>query len=213
MGSPKPRDQRWIASTAISFLSPPIALGVAMIRLCRQVGWRIWLAILSGAINAVFILAVILVLLESPEDALDRSCCSEIQEVPPDGFVCLAPGPLVFCEPAPLSTLSVIIPNCVYVVSDGIIRARFEFTDETLSSLREVLLADEHGRPWLQGDLDDHSFIYSQYKNEADTDAEVSLRDTDGDGVPDVKVDWLLGRSFERLKDIEWGEIKRPEGG
>ena len=105
-----------------------------------------------------------------------------------------------------------VIPNCVYVASEGIIRARFEFTDETLSSLRKVLLADKHGRPWMVGDLDDQTFIYSQYKNETDTDPEVSFRDTDGDGVPDVKADWVRGQNFERLEDIEWGEIKRSAG-
>lgn len=134
----------------------------------------------------------------------------------PEGDTLVAPecverslGPLHFCEAPSQSELARIVPDAVYVASDGLVRARFEFTDETLTMLKEVTLCDNLGRPWIDANLQDGSFIYSRYKDDVQIDPQFSLMDKNADGIPDMMVNWELQSSFEPDQELTWRPTDR----
>ncbi|MCP4591168.1 MAG: hypothetical protein GY842_10510 [bacterium] len=128
-------------------------------------------------------------------------------------FIRCSEGPLWFCRTSEGSELDQALPNTVYVAFAGLIRARFEFVDEKMNALREVTVSDQFGRPWVDVNLTDQNLIYSRYTAEQQTDPEVSLRDKDGDGIPDMMVNWQSQESFERKEELEWHSIKRKQPG
>lgn len=116
---------------------------------------------------------------------------------------------LYFCEAPFESELARIAPNTIYVVSDGVHRARFEFVSEDMSVLKEIAIMDDHGRPWISASLEKGSLIYNRYPDNVKTDSEVSLIDKDGDGIPDLMVNWELEASFEPEQNLTWRRIDR----
>lgn len=193
----------------ISFVSPVVAIIWAGRKLVRGPGWGPKLVGLSILGNLLFVLVLIVGYFEAsnPEDSgkansgalVAPECIKRSQE------------PLLFCAPAAESELNTLVPNAIYVAFDGPVRARFEFTDETLSFLEEVTLSDQYGRPWIDANLEDGSLIYSRYGHDDQLDPEVSLRDRDGDGIPDLMIDWKTGTRFRAEQELQWREIVPKE--
>ncbi len=114
---------------------------------------------------------------------------------------------LYFCEARPESHLARVVPNAVYLVFDGLSRAKLEFVEENMQTLREITVSDKHGRPWVDVNLEDGSLIYSQYTDESQSEPDVTLSDDDRDGIPDKMISWKLKRSFRRSEDLTWERI------
>ena len=53
-------------------------------------------------------------------------------------------------------------------------------------------------------DLDDRTLIYECYADDSQAVPQVSLRDTDGDGIPDTMVNWELKKGFEVDQKLTW---------
>jgi|GEM_PF-3773290 len=122
-------------------------------------------------------------------------------------FIPWAYSALQWCEARPESRLAQLLPNTVYLAFDGTALARVEFVDEDMNVVREITMSDRHGRPWVDVNLQDETLIYSRYTGQWETDPQVSLRDEDGDGIPDVMVNWELKRSFKRSEELKWARI------
>lgn len=125
------------------------------------------------------------------------------------GFVLHSSGPLRFCRAPTDSELARILPNTIYVSSGGVIRARFEFGDSELTVLTTTTVMDEYGRPWIDASVNDGTFMYNQFVDDEQEDPVFSLRDRNGNGIPDIKVNWNLGQSFEAEGDLAWRRIDR----
>ncbi len=157
---------------------------------------KVGLAILSVLLNVVFV-AVFL-------NGFDTARCPD-QLVPHDSKT------LMLCEPAPGSELAEVLPNVIYLASDGQIVVELEYKDVDRGDLRRLQLWDVHDRPWIDGELDEGSMIYNFYANDSARDPSHSLRDKDGDGIVDVKVDWDSDVGFERVGEIEWKRLVKGE--
>lgn len=120
-----------------------------------------------------------------------------------------AEGVLYFCEAPFESELARIAPNTIYVVSDGVHRAGFEFVSEDMGVLKGIAVMDTQGRPWISASLKEGSLIYNRYPDNVKTHSEVSLIDKDRDGVPDLMVNWELEVSFEPEQNLTWRRIDR----
>lgn len=116
---------------------------------------------------------------------------------------------LYFCEAPPDSELARLAPNVIYVASDGVHRARFEFVSGDMRHLKEIGVMDSHGRPWVNASLEDGSLIYNRYLDDIESNPEFSLIDKDRDGIPDRKVKWNPPESFEPQQRLTW---RRADG-
>jgi len=152
--------------------------------------------------NILFVLVLILGYLESNKPTAGEFG-EDVIPLTPD-LVQRAQGPLYFGEAAAHSELAEMLPNAIYVVSDRTVRARFEFVDQKMSEVSELTVFDKYGRPWINADLDEGKMIYSRYTGEYQSDVPVSLLDDDGDGIPDVMVDWNSKTSFVPLQEFSW---------
>jgi hypothetical protein len=120
-----------------------------------------------------------------------------------------AEGVLYFCEAPFESELARIAPNTIYVVSDGVHRAGFEFVSEDMSVLKEIAVMDTQGRPWINARLDDGTLIYNRYADDAAIDPVTTWIDKDGDGIPNAMVNWKLEARFEPKQKLTWRRTKR----
>lgn len=119
-------------------------------------------------------------------------------------------GVLYFCEAPFESELARIVPNTIYVVSDGVHRAGFELVSEDLSVLKEIAVMDAQGRPWINASLEDGNLIYNRYADDTETDPVTSWIDKDGDGIPNEMINWKLEARFEPKQELTW---RRTKGG
>ncbi len=193
--------------TAITWIHPLFGVYWGVFRILVRPGrWVQKLMAFSICGNLLFVAVLVLGYYEEktqergshPDDSL--LVAAECVERPP--------GPLHFCQALRGSELGRIVPDAVYVASHGLVRARFEFTDEGLTALREVTLCDNLGRPWIDANLQDGSFIYTRYTDDVQTDPQVSLMDKDGDGIPDMLVEWELQLSFEPDQELTWRPVR-----
>lgn len=185
----------WLAPVGIILWAP--------VRLVASIdGWTRRILVLSLAGNALFVSVLILGYYESARSSSEGGLLLD-RQVAPRCFEYLG-DQFQFCRGAPGSEFERIVPNAIYVASDGIIRARFEFSNASLSSLSEVTLSDAVGRPWIDANLDDGKVVYSRYSSENGGDPESSLLDEDGDGIPDVKIDWIVHKRFRRDGELLW---------
>ncbi len=187
----------WLAPIFVMFWAPFRLVAVARV----QGRVRTILAF-SLAGNFLFVLVLVLGYYEStrPEPG-GATRAGEL--VAPECIEC--PGdPFRFCQAPPGSELARIIPNAIYVASADVHRVRFEFSDTQLGSLVEVTLSDAVGRPWIDANLEDGTVIYSRYSSQDQLEPEVSLLDEDGDGIPDVMMDWALQQRYQREGELLW---------
>lgn len=113
-------------------------------------------------------------------------------------------GVLCFCAALSGSELARMTPNTIYVASDGVHRARFEFLSGNTDVLKEIGIMDNLGRPWINVSLEDGTLIYNRYADDAETDPVISLIDKDRDGIPDAMIDWELETRFDPRQELTW---------
>lgn len=174
----------------------------AVIWTARGKRWKSTLIALSVCGN---ILSLFVVVLASYSVTRDQAKLTP-------GFILHSPGPLMFCRVPADSELERILPNSIYVSFGGLIRARFEFGDNELTVLTSTSVMDQSGRPWIEADIKDGNFIYNQFQDDEQVDPVFSLRDRNGDGIPDIKVDWNLGQSYEAEGAFAWRRIDGDGG-
>ena len=195
------------AAVALVLAFPAVAMGWGGLKLLFGPGrWRSKLVALSIFGNVLFVFVMVLGYYVS--QASPRSPEEEVSLLGAEFIPCVN-APLHFVEAHPQSEMGRALENSVYVSFNGIIRARFEFTDGVMDTLKEVQLSDNYGRPWIRAPLETGKLFYTRYYGEkSTTDGDVTLVDEDGDGIPDVMIDWELPATFER-EDIKWHLVKK----
>lgn len=194
---------------AMSFVSPVVAIAWSAVRLLESRRWGRKLIALSVLGNVLFVGVLIIGYYESINP--DPNGRIETGELVAPECIQRSQGPLLLCVSPPESELTEHVPNAIYVAFEGLHRARFEFTDESMRVLRETTLCDKYGRPWIDANLEDGTVIISRYTDAEQIDPAVSLMDRDGDGVPDRMVDWVRGEGFERVHDIAWRPLEKSD--
>ena len=198
------RIARW---AAMAWLVPVFAVCWAGIKVLTTPGrWKEKILAVSICGNVLFVVALIMGFYFEEED--QRVDGEGVEIIVAPDLVRRPQAPLYFCEARSDSELAEIIPNATYVASEGMIRARFEFVDEEMDTLREVTLFDRYGRPWIDASLEDGKVVYSRYLDGACADPPVSLLDEDADGVPDKMIDWQSHLSFQAAQELEWVPIE-----
>lgn len=194
---------------ALAWLSPALAVVWGALRALRQPGRRKDKVLaLSVFGNLLFVIVLLLGYLASRyDDQVHRPEGGGAQIVVPPDLVHRARGPLEFCEAHPGSERAVRYPNAIYAASLGLIRARFEFADEQMGVLREVTIADKLGRPWIDASLDDGKVIWHRYAGEHDLESEISLMDENGDGIPDVMINWKTRETYRPEHEVPWQRV------
>lgn len=198
------------AAVALILAFPAVAMGWGILKVLFGPGrWAPRLVALSIFGNVLFVLVVILGYYVS--EACPPSPEEELGLLGPD-YVQGLDAPLHFVKATPESAMGSVSPHSIYVSFHGIIRARFEFADGAMDTLKEVQLSDKYGRPWINACLGDGKLYYTQYYDEKGTaDGDVTLIDEDGDGIPDVMIDWNLMARFEREQELTWRLVKKVE--
>ncbi len=206
--SPGQRTRRnLITLVAVSFVSPLVAMVWGFLKGFGPGRWGPKLIALSIFGNVLFVLVLILGYYVS--EASPPSPEEEAGLLGPDFVPCLD-APLHFVKATPESAMGSVSPHCIYVSFHGIVRARFEFADGAMDTLKEVQLTDKYGRPWINARLGDGKLHYTRYYDEKGTaDGDVTLIDEDGDGIPDVMIDWQQEARFEREQDLTWRLVKK----
>ena len=190
----------------LAWLSPVTALGWGAVRAIRQPG-RIKEKVLVFSLcgNVLFGLVLLLGYLESRYDeTVGPSNPGNARIVVPPSLVHRPQGPLEFCEATPQSVAADLLPNTIYAASSEVVRASFEFEDDQLEVLREITICDEFGRPWIDANLVDGKVIWHRYAGERELESDISLRDEDGDGVPDVMINWTTRQTYRPARETEW---------
>ena len=165
-----------------------------------------WLLVTSLAGNGALLLLLILLLATRPIDAVIEGRVL----IDPD-FVGRAQGPLYFARAAPGSELSRIWPDNIYLIERGSTRAVFQFENGGGKPCTEITIHDRFGRQWVSVDLDDNAMIYEHYADDSKTGPDFSLRETDGDGIPDTMVNWEQKRGFEVDQKLTWRPMPRRQ--
>lgn len=202
--------QTWITRlVALAWLSPVLAVVWGALRALRQPGRRkdkVFALSVFG--NLLFVIVLLLGYLASRyDDQVQHTEGDDAQIVVSPDLVRRARGPLELCEALPGSERAVTYPNAIYTASLGLIRARFEFADEQMAVLREVTIADKLGRPWIDASLDDGKVIWHRYAYEHDLESEISLMDENGDGVPDVMINWKTRETYKPEHEVSWQRV------
>lgn len=194
-----------IRLTLAALFSPQLSMWVGLIRILRGRGWRFALVTLSILGNLLFV--IVIVLAYSVGSHSEPSDCSDSAHVLfPSDMRCRTPGPLYFAEFSPGIIPDSVLPPAIYVVLDGCILAGFEF-DEDLETVKASQLYDDTCRSRVDLTLATGAFIYTNYGK--GFEAEYSLRDEDGDGVPDRKVDWTTNESFISSNALDWQLVRK----
>lgn len=195
-----------------ALLYTPLLFWAAFAPLFRARGWRFTLTAVSVAGNILFLVVVILAYTVSLGPSAKKECPSGPNDVLPPGFVCKEQGPLYFAEMSPEELAYSVLPRTIDVFLRGCIVASFEFA-KGVDTLSGAELYDANCRPRVDLDPATGATSYSVY--DGYTDPEYSVRDKDGDGIPDLKIDWTSNTSFRRTEPIEWhamNECKEVDG-
>lgn len=154
-----------------------------------------WLIVISLACNGILLWLLLVVWASG---AIDGRVL-----IPPD-IVARAQGPLYFGRAAEGSELLEMRPHTIYVVQSGLVRSVMEFADESLTSCTHITIRDRLGRAWVTMDLNDGTMIHERYADDSQSAPQISVRDTDGDGIPDTMVNWELKKGFEVDQELTW---------
>ena len=154
-----------------------------------------WLLVVSFAGNGILLWLLVVVWASG---AIDGRVL-----ISPD-IVSRAQGPLYFGRAAEGSDLAEALPHTIYIVDSGLTRAVIEFADESLTSCTQITIHDRLGRAWVSMDLNDGTMIHERYGDDTQMEPTISVRDTDGDGIPDTMVNWELKKGFEVDQELTW---------
>jgi hypothetical protein len=187
---------------------PPLAVAAAFAQLFRRRGWRFSLVTVSVAGNVLFVAVVVAAYLVSHEPSGEKECPGIAKNALPPGFVCKEQGSLSFAEMSSREAAASVFGRTVFVASGGCIVAAFEF-DKSGGNVSTANIYDAACRPRLEMDVATGATSYSVYDGSAEP--EYSVRDKNGDGIPDVKIEWTSNTSFRRSEPIEWHVVNECE--
>ncbi len=196
------------AAVALIMAFPAVAMGWGILKVLFGPGrWGPKLITLSIFGNVLFVFVLILGYYVSEADR--GSAEEEAALLGPDFVPCLD-APLHFVEARPESELGSMSLHHVYLSFRGIIRANFEFVDGEMDTLKKVQVSDKYGRlDWISARLEDGKLYYTRYHGDKGAEGDVTLIDEDGDGIPDVMIDWNLRARFEREQELTWRLVKK----
>ena len=163
-----------------------------------------WLIVISLACNGILLWLLLVVWASG---AIDGRVL-----IPPD-IVARAQGPLYFGRAAEGSELAEALPDTIYLIDSGLTRAVIEFADESLTSCTQITIHDRLGRAWVSVDLNDGTMIHERYADDSQSEPQISVRDTDGDGIPDTMVNWELKKGFEVDQKLTWRPLPPRKSG
>jgi hypothetical protein len=166
------------------------------------------LTTVSVAGNALFLAVVIIAYTVLHEPPGEEGCPPGAKGALPAGFVCKEQGPLYFAEMSSREAAASFFGRTVFVVSRGCTVAAFEF-DKSGGNVSTAQIYDAACRPRLELDPVSGATSYTVY--DAYGDADYGVRDKDGDGIPDWKIDWRSNTSFRRSEPIEWRAVNECE--
>ena len=192
---------------AVAIFSPGLAVLATVIQMMGQRGWKFAMVGISVAVNALFMFALIVVgYAGSDDESLIVDHRGDGNAAIPEGFSLRRQGPLYFAEPVFDELSSITLRSSICVVLHGCIVATFEFEDG-LSTLTNVQVWDAQCRPRIDFDVRTGATIYSLFETHKDMDPEYSIRDEDGDGIPDRKINWATSESFKRSGPMSWENV------
>ena len=154
-----------------------------------------WLIVISLACNGILLWLLLVVW---------ASGAIEGRVLISPNIVACAQGPLYFARAAEGSELREMMPHAIFVVQSGLVRSVMEFADESLTSCTEITIHDRLGRAWVSLDLKDGTMIHERYADDSQSEPQISVRDTDGDGIPNTMVNWELKKGFEVDQKLTW---------
>jgi hypothetical protein len=195
------RRERIFKYGVIGFFSAPTVLWVALLDVCRRGGWRSSLLVISLALNLfcgfVFVLAF---LIAGEEPEVKESPPGTGGAIPP-GFEWAQQGPLYFARVRTDSSAGAILGESVFITQDGCLVAGFDFTDGT-PRIERAVLYDSKCLSKIEFDVLSGATSIMSYTQDGIPGS--SLTDEDGDGVPDVKIEWDGPKSFRRSGHVTW---------
>lgn len=188
---------------------PVVAMGWGFLKVLFARGrWAHKLIALSICGNVLFV--VVLILAYFVGSKADRGSAEEEAALLGPDFVPCLDAPLHFVKARPESELGSVSLHHVYLSFRGIIRANFEFVDGEMDTLKKVQVSDKYGRlDWISARLEDGKLYYTRYHGDKGAEGDVTLIDEDGDGIPDVMIDWNLRARFEREQELTWRLVKK----
>ena len=190
-----------------TFFLPNIGiLWLGRVLLTRR-NWRKKLIGMSICGNLLFVAALVVGYLEERAEQ-DSGYIREGTILATDCVACQQ-GRLAFCKAPPESDLGSALPNSWYVASDGLHRASFAFSEDDPTTLKEVSVFDRLGRTWITANLQNGTLHYERFTADSQTIPPTGWLDKDGDGIPEIMVNWELGQSFERENRLTWRRIDR----
>jgi len=104
-------------------------------------------------------------------------------------------------------------PNSLFVVVNERIVGRFEFETRSYRTLVSAGIRDLAQRAWINADHAEGTYHVNCYPpGDLDPNAEPDLTylDRDGNGLPDRKVDWGRGASFDAAGPVDWEPLNPP---
>jgi hypothetical protein len=167
------------------------------------------LTTVSVAGNLLFLAVVIIAYIVLHEPPGEDGCPASAKGALPAGFVCKEQGPLYFAEMSSRQAAASLFGRTVFVASGGCIVAAFEF-DKSGGNVSTAQIYDAACRPRLEMDLATGATSYTVFDGYT---AEYGVRDKDGDGIPDIKIEWTSNTSFRRSEPIEWHVVNECEAG
>lgn len=190
---------------AIGVLNPVILLPIGLARLLRSIGVMKVLFFLSVLGNLAFLTLVIVALLSDSERGSSKSLDHALVGAIPPGFIVRDQGPLYFCELANGNDSANLISNRIYVASESCAWAEFEFMHPSDKHPRVVAINNSACQSVLAYNLLDGSINITRFG--ADGQVEESLRDENGDGIPDRRINWRDNSSYVRTGSVTWEKV------
>ncbi len=194
---------RLLRSILVALLAPVLlfywALGKLLVRLPTRKDKALAISLIGNALFAI-VLTLSYYYGTHPELVVD----SEHHRNSPSGMIPKNQGPLYFFQAAPYSELARAMPNRVYVAWQKTPYVSLTFADEDLMLLADVRVCDRFGRPWITAKLTAGATIYNLYRDAEANAPFASVRDEDGNGVPDLLVDWERHTSFVPEENFSW---------
>jgi hypothetical protein len=111
------------------------------------------------------------------------------------------------------SSMHKMEPNSVFVMIDGVMRARFTFASADRITVESIGVTDVLGRPWIEADLWNGQTLFNHYRpgqSSVDAEPDVTYIDSDGDYFPDRLKDWMSGVVSCSDATPNWGACPEP---
>lgn len=186
---------------ATGFFSAGTVPWLAFLALLRKRGWKFSIIVISFALNGFCAIVFTLAFFISDDETGTRECATAPAAAIPPGFECAQRGPLYFVRVRPDSPTAPVLGQSLFVVQNGCFVAGFDLSDGR-SRVETARLYGADCLLKLELDVSSGATSFTSYAE--DGTPESSLRDGDGDGVPDIRIEWNADRSFKRSGNLTW---------